>query len=492
MTSSTPLAAREAGVVQAVQGGLFIGGQWREATGGARIGVDDPSTTEVIASVADATVADGKAALDAAVAAQPAWAATAPRERGEILRRAFELITARSEDLAMLMTLEMGKPLKESRGEVAYAAEFFRWFSEEAVRISGRFSVAPNGLTRLLTMKQPVGPCLFITPWNFPLAMGTRKIGPAVAAGCTMVVKPATQTPLSMYALAQIMAEAGLPDGVLNVITSSHTGAVMEPLIRDSRLRKLSFTGSTPIGKRLVEQSAEQLLRVSMELGGNAPFLVFADADVPAAVEGAMLAKMRNMGEACTAANRFLVHESVAAEFTAGLVARMGALTVGRGTEDGVDVGPLVDGPSQAKVGEMVQNAVDGGATVLTGGATVGDRGYFYAPTVLSGVAADAMMLNDEIFGPVAPVTTFGSDDEALAMANSTQYGLVAYAFTRDLTRAMKVAEGLETGMVGLNQGIVSNPAAPFGGVKQSGFGREGGAEGIEEFLETKYVGIAP
>jgi succinate-semialdehyde dehydrogenase / glutarate-semialdehyde dehydrogenase len=491
MTSSTPLAAREAGVVQAVQGGLFIGGRWREATGGGRIGVDDPSTTEVIATVADATVADGRAALDAAVAAQPAWAATAPRERGEILRRAFELITARSEDLAMLMTLEMGKPLKESRGEVAYAAEFFRWFSEEAVRISGRFSVAPNGLTRLLTMKQPVGPCLFITPWNFPLAMGTRKIGPAVAAGCTMVVKPATQTPLSMYALAQIMVEAGLPDGVLNVITTSHTGDVMEPLIRDSRLRKLSFTGSTPIGKRLVEQSAEQLLRVSMELGGNAPFLVFEDADVPAAVEGAMLAKMRNMGEACTAANRFLVHESVAAEFTAGLAARMGALTVGRGTEDGVDVGPLVDGPSQAKVGEMVQNAVDGGATVLTGGTTVGDKGYFYAPTVLSGVAADALMLNDEIFGPVAPVTTFGSDDEALAMANSTQYGLVAYAFTRDLTRAMKVAEGLETGMVGLNQGIVSNPAAPFGGVKQSGFGREGGAEGIEEFLETKYVGIA-
>ncbi len=491
MTSSTPLAAREAGVVQAVQGGLFIGGQWREATGGGRIDVDDPSTTEVIATVADATVADGTAALDAAVAAQPAWAATAPRERGEILRRAFELIIARSEDLAMLMTLEMGKPLKESRGEVAYAAEFFRWFSEEAVRISGRFSVAPNGLTRLLTMKQPVGPCLFITPWNFPLAMGTRKIGPAVAAGCTMVVKPATQTPLSMYALAQIMAEAGLPDGVLNVITSSRTGAVMEPLIRDGRLRKLSFTGSTPIGKRLVEQSAQQLLRVSMELGGNAPFLVFADADLPAAVEGAMLAKMRNMGEACTAANRFLVHESVAAEFTAGLAARMGALTVGRGTEDGVDVGPLVDGPSQAKVGEMVQDAVDGGATVLTGGSTVGDKGYYYAPTVLSGVAPDAMMLNDEIFGPVAPVTTFGSDDEALALANSTQYGLVAYAFTRDLTRAMKVAEGLETGMVGLNQGIVSNPAAPFGGVKQSGFGREGGAEGIEEFLETKYVGIA-
>jgi succinate-semialdehyde dehydrogenase/glutarate-semialdehyde dehydrogenase len=491
MSTTTSLSGREAAVVSGVKTGLYIGGQWRPATGGGVIGVDDPSTQEVIAQVADATVEDGRAALDAAVAAAPAWAATAPRERGEILRRAFELIVERTEELALVMTLEMGKTLKESRGEIAYAAEFFRWFSEEAVRISGRYSVAPNGATRLLTMKQPVGPCLFITPWNFPLAMGTRKIGPAVAAGCTMVVKPATQTPLSMYALAQIMAEAGLPDGVLNVVTSSHTGQVMEPLIRDPRLRKLSFTGSTEIGKRLVEQSAEQLLRVSMELGGNAPFLVFADADIPAAVDGAMLAKMRNMGEACTAANRFIVHESVADDFSRALAERMGKLTVGRGTQDGVDVGPLVDLPSQRKVGELVQDAVDGGAAVLTGGSTVGDRGYFYAPTVLTGVAPDARLLAEEIFGPVAPVTTFSTDDEALALANGTEYGLVAYAFTKDLSRAMKVAEGLETGMVGLNQGIVSNPAAPFGGVKHSGFGREGGAEGIEEYLETKYVGIA-
>ena len=491
MSTTTGLSGREAAVVAAVPSGLFIGGTWRPASSGGTVPVDDPSTQEVIAEVADASVADGRSALDAAVAAAPAWAATPPRERGEILRRAFELITARSEDLALLMTLEMGKPLKESRGEIAYAAEFFRWFSEEAVRISGRFSVAPNGATRLLTMKQPVGPCLFITPWNFPLAMGTRKIGPAVASGCTMVVKPATQTPLSMYALAQIMTEAGLPAGVLNVITTSTTGKVMEPLIRDRRLRKLSFTGSTEVGKRLVEQSAEQLLRVSMELGGNAPFLVFSDADVAAAVDGAMLAKMRNMGEACTAANRFIVHESLATDFAAGLSARMSALTVGRGTQDGVDVGPLVDLPSQRKVGELVQNAVDGGAKVLAGGQAVGERGYFYAPTVLTQVAPDARLLGEEIFGPVAPITTFSTDAEALELANGTEYGLVAYAYTKDLSRAMKVAEGLDTGMVGLNQGIVSNPAAPFGGVKHSGFGREGGAEGIEEYLETKYVGIA-
>ncbi len=491
MSTTTGLSGREATVVGAVPSGLFIGGTWRPASGGGTVPVDDPATQEVIAQVADASIADGRTALDAAVAAAPGWAATAPRERGEILRRAFEMITARTEDLALLMTLEMGKPLKESRGEIAYAAEFFRWFSEESVRICGRYSVAPNGATRLLTTKQPVGPCLFITPWNFPLAMGTRKIGPAIAAGCTMVVKPATQTPLSMYALAQILAEAGLPDGVLNVITTSTTGAVMEPLIRDPRLRKLSFTGSTEVGRRLVEQSAEQLLRVSMELGGNAPFLVFPDADVAAAVDGAMLAKMRNMGEACTAANRFIVHESLAADFASGLAARMGALTVGRGTQDGVDVGPLVDLPSQRKVGELVQDAVDGGAKVLAGGTTVGERGYFYAPTVLTSVAPDARLLGEEIFGPVAPITTFATDAEALELANGTEYGLVAYAYTKDLNRALRVAEGLDTGMVGLNQGIVSNPAAPFGGVKHSGFGREGGAEGIQEYLETKYVGIA-
>ncbi len=490
MSTTTGLTSRESAVLGGVQTGLFIGGQWRPGAAGT-IPVDDPSTQEVIAQIADGTVDDAKDALAAAVAVSEQWAATPPRDRGEILRRAFELITARAEDLALLMTLEMGKTLKESRGEIAYAAEFFRWFSEEAVRIAGRWSVAPNGATRLLTMKQPVGPCLFITPWNFPMAMGTRKIGPAVAAGCTMVVKPATQTPLSMLALAGIMKEAGLPDGVLNVVTTSKTGAVMAELINDPRLRKLSFTGSTEVGKKLVAQSADQLLRISMELGGNAPFLVFGDADVDAAVDGAMLAKMRNMGEACTAANRFIVHESVADEFSRKLARRMGALTVGRGTQDGVDVGPLVDLPSQRKVGELVQDAVDRGATVLTGGGTVGDRGYFFAPTVLANVAPDTRLLAEEIFGPVAPVTTFAADDEAVRLANDTEFGLVAYFYSRDLSRALRVAEGLHTGMVGINQGIVSNPAAPFGGVKQSGFGREGGAEGIEEYLDVKYVGIA-
>lgn len=491
MTVTAGLSGHEAEVVRAARTGLFIGGSWVGSSDGAVLAVGDPSTGETIAEAADATVADGRAALDAAVAAQASWAATAPRDRGEILRRAFGLITERIDDLAMLMTLEMGKTLAESRGEIVYAAEFFRWFSEEAVRISGRWSVAPNGASRLLTMKAPVGPCLFVTPWNFPLAMGTRKIGPAIAAGCTMVVKPASLTPLSMYALAGILAEAGLPDGVLNVITTSRTGQVVEPLIRDPRLRKLSFTGSTEVGRRLVEQSAEQLLRVSMELGGNAPFLVFADADLDEAVDGAMLAKMRNVGEACTAANRFLVHSSVAADFSARLAARMGTLKVGRGTEDGVDVGPLVDAATRDKVEELVADAVGGGGRVVTGGERIGERGYFYTPTVIGDVAPDARVLSEEIFGPVAPITTFESDDEALTMANDTEFGLIAYLFTRDLGRALRVAEGLDTGMVGLNAGVVSNPAAPFGGVKQSGFGREGGAEGIEEYLETKYVGIA-
>ncbi len=483
--------ANERGLVEQVPTGLYIGGQWREATGGARLDVEDPSTGETLVTVADATVADGTAALDAAVAAQPAWAATPPRDRGEILRAAYEKVTERAEDLALLMTLEMGKPLSESRAEVAYGAEFFRWFSEESVRIAGRWSTAPNGATRLMTMKQPVGPCLMITPWNFPLAMGTRKIGPAVAAGCTMVVKPASQTPLTMYALAQILAECGLPDGVLNVITTTSTGAVMEPLIRDPRLRKLTFTGSTEVGRKLVEQSAQGLLRVSMELGGNAPFLVFEDADLDRAVDGAMLAKMRNIGEACTAANRFIVHEAVADEFARKLADRMGSLSVGRGTEDGIQVGPLIDGTQRDKVAELVQDAVDHGGRVLTGGNAGDGAGYFYHPTVLADVSVEARLFREEIFGPVAPVIRFSSDDEGLALANDTEYGLVAYAFTRDLARAITVSERLETGMVGINQGVVSNPAAPFGGVKASGFGREGGAEGIEEYLETKYVGLA-
>ncbi|HET7661480.1 MAG TPA: NAD-dependent succinate-semialdehyde dehydrogenase [Oryzihumus sp.] len=479
-------------LIDSVPTGLFIGGQWRNSSDGATIKVEDPATGEVLTEVADATVADGTAALDAAVAAQADWAATPPRDRGEILRRAFEAITARADDFAMLMTLEMGKPLAESRGEVTYGAEFFRWFSEEAVRIHGRWSTAPNGATRLMTMKQPVGPTLMITPWNFPLAMGTRKIGPALAAGCTMVVKPASQTPLTMLALADLLTECGVPAGVLNVITTHRTGDVMEPLIRDPRLRKLTFTGSTPVGKALVEQSAEQLLRVSMELGGNAPFLVFGDADVDKAVEGAMLAKMRNIGEACTAANRFLVHESVVEEFSRKFAERMAKLTVGRGTEDGVTVGPLIDDKARAKVTELVDEAREKGATVLVGGSATGDRGYFFEPTVLADVPTDARLFREEIFGPVAPISTFSTDDEAIAKANDTEYGLVAYAFTENLSRMIRVSEALEFGMVGINQGIVSNPSAPFGGVKHSGFGREGGFEGIEEYLETKYVGIAP
>ena len=485
-------ATAETSLLARVPTGLLIGGTWREGSDGRQIEVEDPSTGQTLVTVADATVEDGTAALDAAVAARRDWAATPPRDRGEILRRAFQEVTARVEDFALLMTLEMGKPLAESRAEVTYAAEFFRWFAEEAVRIDGRWSTAPNGATRLMTMKQPVGPVLAITPWNFPLAMGTRKIGPAVAAGCTVVVKPASQTPLSMLALAEVLADCGLPAGVLNVVTTSRTRPVMGALIADPRLRKLTFTGSTPVGRTLVEQSAQQLLRVSMELGGNAPFIVFADADVDRAVDGAMLAKMRNIGEACTAANRFLVHESVAQEFSAKFAARMSALTLGRGTEDGVTVGPLIDATARAGVDELVQDAVAKGATVVCGGQAEAGAGYFYQPTVLTGVSREARLMQEEIFGPVAPISTFATDDEAVEVANSTEYGLVAYFFTRDLSRTLKVSEALEFGMVGVNQGIVSNPAAPFGGVKQSGFGREGGPEGIEEYLETKYVGINP
>jgi len=486
------LSDSEKSLIARVPTGLFIDGKWRDGSDGKTIAVEDPSTGDELVSVADATVADGTAALDAAVAAQADWAAVPPRDRGEILRKAFLEITARAEEFALLMTLEMGKPLAESRGEVTYGAEFFRWFSEEAVRISGRWSTAPNGATRLMTMKQPVGPTLMITPWNFPLAMGTRKIGPALAAGCTMVVKPASQTPLTMLALAELLADCGVPAGVLNVITTSRTGDVIEPIIRDPRLRKLTFTGSTPVGRSLVEQSAEQLLRVSMELGGNAPFLVFGDADVDKAVEGAMLAKMRNIGEACTAANRFLVHERVADEFAEKFAARMAAMTVGRGTEAGVTVGPLIDAKAQQGVAGLVEDAKAKGAKVVCGGTTLGERGYFYAPTVLTGVSPDARMMREEIFGPVAPISTFATDEEAIERANDTEYGLVAYAFTSDLSRTLKISEQLEFGMVGINQGIVSNPAAPFGGVKHSGFGREGGFEGIDEYLEVKYVGIAP
>jgi succinate-semialdehyde dehydrogenase / glutarate-semialdehyde dehydrogenase len=480
----------ESRVIDAVPTGLFIGGAWRPAAGGRTLTVDDPSTGTPLCEVADATPEDGAAALDAAVAAQPAWAATPPRERGEILRRAYETVMARVDDLALVMTLEMGKPLTESRGEIAYAAEFLRWFGEEAVRIEGSYAVAPAGTSRFLVQKQPVGPCLLITPWNFPMAMGTRKIGPAVAAGCTMVIKPSEFTPLSMHALADILRECGLPDGVLNVVTTSDAGGVMEPLIRDGRARKLSFTGSTAVGKKLLEQSAEKVLKTSMELGGNAPFLVFDDADLDRAVEGAMLAKMRNMGEACTAANRFLVQRGVAAEFGERLAARMGALAVGRGTDDGVQVGPLVNAKGRDKVAALVADAVDKGAQVRVGGEAVAGPGYFYRPTVLTDVPLAARLSHEEIFGPVAAITVFDTEDEAVAAANDTEFGLVGYLFTENLTRALRVSERLESGMVGLNTGLVSNPAAPFGGVKESGLGREGGRVGIEEFLETKYVAI--
>jgi succinate-semialdehyde dehydrogenase / glutarate-semialdehyde dehydrogenase len=488
--SETPGSDREQAVLDAVPTGLFIGGSWRPATSGAKLAVDDPSTGKTLVEVADATPDDGRAALDAAVAAQPGFAAMPPRERGEILRRAFDLIMSRIDDLALLMTLEMGKPIAESKGEITYAAEFFRWFAEEAVRIDGQYAVAPNGASRFIVMRQPVGVCLLVTPWNFPMAMGTRKIGPAVAAGCTMVIKPAQQTPLSMHALAAILAEAGLPDGVLNVVTTSSAGKVMEPLIRDGRARKLSFTGSTGVGRALLEQAADKVLRTSMELGGNAPFLVFADADLDAAVEGAMTAKMRNMGEACTAANRFLVHRSVADAFADKLAERMAALRVGRGTDDGVQVGPLVDAKSREKVVELVGDAVDRGATVRVGGDAVDGPGWFYRPTVLTGVPLEARLTKEEIFGPVAPISVFDTDDEAVAAANDTEFGLVSYLYTENLSRALRVSEALESGMVGLNTGLVSNPAAPFGGIKQSGLGREGGSVGIEEYLETKYVAV--
>ncbi len=483
-------AERERAVLDQVPAELYVAGEWRAASGGGTLGVEDPATRETLVEVADAQAEDALAALGAAADAQAEWGAHPPRERGEILRRAYEAIVAQTEDLALLMTLEMGKSLAESRAEIGYAAEFFRWFSEESVRIHGRYMTNTTGKGRLLTMRQPVGPCVFVTPWNFPTAMGTRKIAPALAAGCTVVVKPAKQTPLSMLALARILEQAGLPGGVLNVITARSAGAVIEPLLKDARTRKLSFTGSTEVGRALIEQSAEQVLRVSMELGGNAPFLVFEDADLGAAIEGAMLAKMRNVGEACTAANRFHVHESIAGEFARRLAERMGALKVGRGTEDGVDVGPLIDEAQREKVAELVDDAVGRGASVLLGGASADGRGYFFEPTVLTDVPADARLLGEEIFGPVAPVATFNSEEEALAAANRTEYGLVAYVYTRDLARALRVCEGIETGMIGLNQGVVSNAAAPFGGVKQSGFGREGGFEGIGEYLETKYVAI--
>jgi len=483
--------AAEQHVVNAVHKQLFIGGAWVDAISGGTFEVVDPSTGRVLCSVADASAADGMKALEAAASAQSAFAATPPRERADMLMAAFNLLHERIDDLALLMTLEMGKPLAESRGEIAYAAEFFRHFAEEAVRINGGYQIAPGGGSRFLVARQPVGPCLLISPWNFPMAMGTRKIGPAIAAGCTSVIKPAALTPLSMLALADILREAGVPNGVVNVVTTTQAGKVMEPQIRSGLARKLSFTGSTPVGRRLLEQCADKVLRTSMELGGNAAFIVFPDADLEAAVEGALAAKMRNSGEACTAANRLYVHVDILDEFGKRLAQRMSELPVGRGVEDGVRVGPLIDEAAREKVQSLVDDAVARGARLLTGGKAVEGDGYFYLPTVLTDVPESARMRDEEIFGPVAGMSSFISEDEVIAAANDTEYGLVSYVYTNDLKRALRVAEALECGMVGLNQGVVSNPAAPFGGVKSSGLGREGGPNGIDEFLETKYIGIA-
>jgi succinate-semialdehyde dehydrogenase / glutarate-semialdehyde dehydrogenase len=470
---------------------LLIDGAWRPGSTGETLTVDTPATGAAIATVASATSEDAVAALDAATAAQAGWARTAPRERAEILRRAFDLVTERAEDFATLMTLEMGKPLAESRGEVTYGAEFLRWFSEETTRQYGRHAQVPEGTLRMLTARKPVGPCLLITPWNFPLAMATRKVAPAIAAGCTMVLKPAKLTPLTAHYFAQTMLDAGLPAGVLNVVTSSSASAISEPLMADPRLRKLSFTGSTAVGKQLLKQSADNVLRTSMELGGNAPFLVFEDADLDAAVDGAVAAKMRNMGEACTAANRFLVHDSVAEDFAARLAQRLGAMTIGDGLDDGVEVGPLIEADAVDNVQALVDDAVAAGARVLTGGKRIDGAGHFFAPTVLTGVAQDARAVTEEIFGPVAPVVTFTTEEEALELANATEYGLAAYAYSGDPARLWRLSDGLEFGLLGFNAGVISNAAAPFGGVKHSGLGREGGAEGIDEYSTVQYLGVA-
>lgn len=493
-STPTPHPLSEAGAerlrraLAEVPTGLLANGSWRETD--TSFDVIDPATGDTLAQVADGTAEDATALFDAAVAAQADWAATDPRERSEILRRAFDLLHERAETVATVMTAEMGKPYAEAQGEVTYGGEFLRWFAEEAVRISGRYSVAPAGGTRLMTMKQPVGPTYAITPWNFPLAMGTRKIAPALAAGCTIVLKPASNTPLTSLLLGQVFLDAGLPAGVLGIITSTSSREVTAPILGDARLRKLTFTGSTEVGRSLLEQSAEHVLRTSMELGGNAPFVVCADADLDAAVEGAMTAKMRNIGEACTAANRFLVHADVAEEFGRRLAEKMGALVPGHGLDEHTTLGPLIDDGAIAKAQELISDAVDAGADVATGGGQLGDVGHFHAATVLTGVHAEARILREEVFAPVAPITTFTEDDDAIAAANDTEFGLVSYVYTRDLTRAITFAERLDAGMIGVNQGVVSNPAAPFGGVKQSGLGREGGFEGIEEYLETKYVGL--
>jgi succinate-semialdehyde dehydrogenase/glutarate-semialdehyde dehydrogenase len=489
--STVTTSEQESKVLADVPLGHLIGGEWRTDGTNGSIPVEDPATGETLAELPDAGVADAIAALDAACDAQESWAATPPRERGEILRRAFELVVARREEFALLITMEMGKPLAEARAEVDYGAEFLRWYSEEAVRVAGKYTDHYAGVGRVLTRKQPVGPCILITPWNFPLAMPARKAAPALAAGCTTVVKPAEQTPLTTLLFAQLMREAGLPDGVLNVITTLSPGEVVGALIDDGRARKLSFTGSTAVGKRLLAQCADRVMRTSMELGGNAPVIVFDDADLERAVEGAMIAKLRNGGESCTAGNRFYVHEGVAEEFVEAFSARMESARMGRGTDEGVELGPVIDERAIDKLQGLVDDARSRGARVLTGGSRRDGAGYFYLPTVLDRIPSEARILGEEIFGPVAPIVTFSGEDEVVRAAGATEYGLAAFVFTQDLDRALRMVDRLDTGMVGINQGIVSNAGAPFGGIKESGLGKEGGPEGIEEFLISKYVAIA-
>ena len=477
-------------VLAKVPTGLFIGGSWVDGHGDGRIAVEDPATGKTLLEIANATAEDGLAALAAADTAQAKWGKTSPRERAEILRRTFELVRERSEEFAMLISLEMGKPIAEARGEVTYGNEFVRWFSEEAVRIGGRYGSLPEGHGRMLITKRPVGPAFAITPWNFPLAMATRKVGPAIAAGCTMVIKPAELTPLTTLLFVKTLEEAGLPAGVVNVITTSTSAATSGPIISDARLRKITFTGSTQVGRQLLKQSADRILRTSMELGGNAPFLVFEDANLDAAVDGAMLAKLRNIGQACTAANRFIVHEKVADEFATKLAARMGSLNLGRGIDAATTMGPVINEKARSNMQRLVDTTVKEGGEIVTGGEYGSGDGYFFKPTVLANVRPGSTILGEEIFGPIAPIVRFKTESEAVALANDTEYGLVSYAFTEDFKRGMRLTESLETGMTGLNTGLVSNAAAPFGGVKESGMGREGGTEGIEEYLETKYVMI--
>lgn len=470
--------------------GLLINGEWRDAVSGETFEIENPATGETLATLASAGSDDAMAALDAACAVKDEWARTSPRERSNILRRAFDLVTERKDEFAALMTLEMGKPLAEAYGEVTYGAEYLRWFSEEAVRDYGATLPAPEGTIQMVTRRKPVGPCLLITPWNFPLAMATRKVGPAVAAGCTMVLKPAKLTPLTSQYFAQTMIEAGLPAGVLNVVSSKSASAISEPLMADSRLRKVSFTGSTPVGKTLLKAAADNVLRTSMELGGNAPFIVFEDADLDQAVEGAMGAKMRNIGEACTAANRFIVHESVADEFAKKFAAKIGELKLGNGLDEGVTCGPLIEKKALENVAALVDDAVEKGATALIGGKPGEGEGYFYTPTVLTNVSRDARVAQEEIFGPVAPILTFSTEAEAIEIANDTEFGLASYVYTENSDRMWRLADGLEFGLMGYNAGVISNAAAPFGGVKQSGMGREGGAEGIEEYTSLQYIGV--